>query len=69
MHHVPPTPSETSCRCGDPATHRVAEVVAWDDPHLLTRRPLLAFVCCRCFYRLFGPAADCLAAAPGHYQI
>ena len=46
------------CRqCKSPATHKVQETILWDDPSPV-RHELTAYVCCDCFQRLFGIAAQ-----------
>ena len=42
------------CYCGDPASHKVEEVIFHDDP-LPGRHPLTAYVCDVHFRRLMGP--------------
>jgi hypothetical protein len=44
--------------CGRPATHKVSEVIQWDDP-AQARHPLTAYVCCSHFFALVGSAAPC----------
>jgi hypothetical protein len=58
------------CFCGQPATHKVEETIFDDDesawtsiPGLSertpTRHPFTAYVCCKCFRRIMGPAVFC----------
>jgi hypothetical protein len=44
--------------CGAPATHKVGEEIPHDDP-LPARHNLTAYVCCRHFKTLLGPAVSC----------
>jgi hypothetical protein len=59
-----------TCRCGNPATHKVGEEIPWDDPASTTeaaKRGLLgqqrhnftAYVCCTCFRNIMGDAVFC----------
>jgi hypothetical protein len=45
------------CSCGQPAEHKVEEVIFADDP-LPNRHPLTAYICHRHFKVIMGPAAD-----------
>ncbi len=46
------------CRCGKPATHKVAEVILdWGDPE--RRHELTSYVCCEHFAWLMGSTAPC----------
>lgn len=47
-----------TCRCGQPATHKVEENIFEDDPFPM-RHPFTAYVCCECFGRIMGPASRC----------
>lgn len=56
--------TSASCRgercsvCADPATHKLGEEIPHDDPQP-NRHNLTAYVCCRHFKMLLGPAAGC----------
>jgi hypothetical protein len=53
-HFVSSTCIGEICRmCQKPATHKVGEEVADDDPHLI-RHNYTAYVCCGCFAMIFG---------------
>jgi|GEM_PF-2692519 len=58
------------CRiCGEAATHKVGEEIAWDEPNpqfpertgyiKAGRHNFTAYVCCRHFRELFGDAVFC----------
>lgn len=62
---------ETCSMCGAPATHKVGEEIARDDPTawrdvlghtLLTRHNFTAYVCCEHFRAIFGRAVPCMPA-------
>jgi hypothetical protein len=58
-HFVSGTCKGETCRvCGADATHKVSEVIPFDDPNRI-RHELTAYVCCHCFAALMGPAAGC----------
>ena len=44
--------------CGEPATHKVAEVILHDDP-VQIRHEYTAYICCGCFQMIMGPAVVC----------
>jgi hypothetical protein len=47
------------CRiCKTPATHKVKEDISWDEP-FPHRHELVAYICCKHFKQLFGPAVHC----------
>lgn len=47
------------CRiCNAPASHKVGEEIAWDDPNKI-RHNLTAYVCCKHFKEIMGPFAPC----------
>lgn len=54
--------------CGAPATHKVGEEIAGDDPAwktvlghtILTRHNYTAYVCCEHFRAIFGSAVPCV---------
>ena len=52
-----------TCRCGQPASHKVSESIPFDDPvkagQFLTRHPFTAYVCCSCFRDIMGDAVAC----------
>ena len=50
MHFVSATCGGETCRCGQPATHKVGEEIAFDEP-VKQRHNLTAYVCCMCFTR------------------
>jgi hypothetical protein len=55
MHFVSATCRGEHCSmCKEPATHKVGEEIAHDDPNP-NRHNLTAYVCCRDFIRIFGP--------------
>ena len=45
--------------CNSPATHKVGEEVPREDPWK-NRHNYTAYVCCNCFYELFGDAVMCI---------
>jgi hypothetical protein len=45
------------CFCGEPATHKLEEAIALDDPHP-RRHPLTSYVCHAHFRQVMGSAAD-----------
>jgi hypothetical protein len=47
---------DESCYCGQPAAHKIEEVIQWDDP-VKMRHPLTRYVCHRHFVEIMGPAA------------
>jgi hypothetical protein len=49
---------ETCSICHRPATHKVSEEIMDDDERPI-RHPLAAYLCCRCFRLVVGPAAKC----------
>lgn len=53
-----PARGDEVCSCGAPATHKIGEEIPGDDP-MPDRHNLTAYVCCRCFTRLLGPATGC----------
>lgn len=59
MHFVSKCCKGEKCNmCGSPATHKVGEEVFDDDP----RNPghnLTAYVCCKHFKKIMGPAVKC----------
>jgi hypothetical protein len=70
MASEPPHPQYAACqgeqcRCGDPAGHKVEEsflveqLVPMSRGMRPPRHPYTAYVCCRCFRALFGPAVPC----------
>lgn len=44
---------EICYQCKTPATHKVGEVLLFDDPNPI-RHELTAYICCKCFQSLFG---------------
>jgi hypothetical protein len=42
--------------CGEPATHKVGEELAYDDPDFGVGDDLTAYVCCIHFVMILGPA-------------
>jgi hypothetical protein len=58
---------EVCSLCGAPATHKVGEEIAHDDPAwqrvlghtILTRHNYTAYVCCEHFRAIFGNAVTC----------
>ena len=58
-HFVPRTCVGETCRCGEPATHKVAEEIDWYDQMRNQRHPFTAYVCCRCFRQIMGDAVAC----------
>ena len=59
-----------TCRCGEPASHKVEEVIFDEDPASATsalkrgllgqqRHEFTAYVCCRCFRAIMGDAVAC----------
>ncbi len=46
------------CQCGNDATHKVGEEIAYDDPNQ-ARHNYTAYVCCACFANTMGPAVNC----------
>lgn len=62
-HFVSATCIGEHCRmCELPATHKVGEEVAHDDPHPM-RHNLTAYLCCKHFTWVIGLAAPCQSAA------
>ena len=58
-HFVSKSCAGERCRiCGDDATHKVGEEILHDDPHQI-RHNLTAYVCCNCFFMIFGPMVSC----------
>jgi hypothetical protein len=63
--------------CGEAATHKVGEEIPWDEPTaavLAGAKPIIpgpdrhnftAYVCCKHFRSIFGPAVFCAPAARG----
>lgn len=49
------------CRCGEPAAHKIEEVIFDDDP-MQGRHPLTAYICHAHFVEIMGPMAD----SPGY---
>jgi len=49
---------EKCLMCGKDATHKVSEIMAWDDPGC-ARHEYTAYICCGCFQTIFGPAVVC----------
>jgi len=57
MHFVSKSCKGENCRvCGAPATHKVGEEIAHDDPNQ-ARHNLTAYVCCKDFRTIMGPSA------------
>lgn len=54
---------ETCTACGKPATHKLSEDIASDDPTPV-RHPRTAYVCCEDFRRILGYATRCFPAPP-----
>jgi hypothetical protein len=44
------------CYCGEPAEHKIGEVIQWDDPRQF-RHLLTSYVCHRHFVKIMGPIA------------
>ena len=42
-----------SCKCGRSSTHKVEEVISFDDP-VQDRHPLTRYLCCFCFRDIMG---------------
>lgn len=60
MHFVSKSCGGEKCRiCGEDATHKVGEVMLWDDPTRGQRHEFTAYVCCDCFLMIMGPAVPC----------
>jgi hypothetical protein len=57
-HYVHPYCEGEKCMCGEPATHKVKEDISWDEP-FPRRYELVAYICCKHFKKLFGPAVHC----------
>lgn len=51
------------CRCGRPATHKVGEEIAHDDPDQ-NRHNLTAYVCCIQFQQIMGDSFTSACRAP-----
>ena len=51
-HHIHPGSKGETCRCGEPASHKVVEDIDDDNYH-----PLGVCLCCRCFSELMGSLA------------
>lgn len=74
-HHISITTEGERCTmCGEPATHKVGEEIAYDDPtgwqevlgHTLpARHNFTAYVCCAHFRAIFGSAVPCPGATQG----
>lgn len=57
-HSVSATCSGEWCQmCNSPATHKVCEEIPVDRPQWNMRHSFTAYVCCRCFGRIFGMIA------------
>lgn len=58
-HFVSATTHGTTClHCGEHATHKVGEEIAFDDPHQI-RHNLTAYVCCQLFSYIMGMMTSC----------
>jgi hypothetical protein len=58
-HFVSESCEGERCRvCRVPATHKLAEEIPHDDPWPV-RHELTAYVCCRHFTEVLGPATGC----------
>jgi len=44
--------------CKQDATHKISEEITSDDPNPY-RHPFSAYLCCRCFRLVMGPATKC----------
>jgi len=68
MHFVSRSCDGESCTfrvkndiCGEPATHKVGEEIQNDEPMpYAARHNLTAYVCCKHFLMVVGPAASCI---------
>ena len=66
-HFISATAGGPCSMCGERATHKVGEEIPPDDPSNRVvlgsishqRHNLTAYVCCRCFTRILGPATGC----------
>jgi hypothetical protein len=59
-HFVSASSQGCKCRiCGAPATHKVGEEIANDDPSHGLRHNYTAYVCCEHFHMIFGEAVLC----------
>lgn len=48
------------CRmCREPATHKIGEEIPSDDPNGPFRHEFTAYICCKCFFMIMGPAVFC----------
>lgn len=69
-HFVSKTCVGETCACGQPASHKVGEEIAYDEPmtqevlglKLQDRHNFTAYVCCHHFALLFGSAVFCTFA-------
>lgn len=58
-HFVSKSTIDERCSiCGEPATHKVGEIIPHDDPFNL-RHNFTAYVCCDHFKQIFGGAVFC----------
>lgn len=55
------------CFCGEPATHKLAETIMWDDPQP-SRHPLTTYICQDHFRQIMGPAAE-FGPTPNLYPV
>lgn len=59
LHFVSRSAVGEACRiCGAGAAHKLGEEIPHDDPWR-ARHNLTAYVCCRCFRMVLGPAVAC----------
>lgn len=61
MHHILESSVGEKCTCGNPASHKVEEVLDFgsfssveDAVNTGIRHPLTVYLCCRCFSKLMG---------------
>lgn len=61
MHHVLESSFGEKCKCGNPASHKVEEVLDFGSMPLIEgdivsaiRHPLTVYLCCQCFSNLMG---------------
>lgn len=70
LHFVSESCEGHTCRCGNPAAHKVGEEIPWDDPSMSKdgtvierasrqRHNFTAYVCCTCFRNIMGDAVFC----------
>lgn len=65
MHHVLESSIGEKCTCGNPASHKVEEVLDFgsfssieDAVNAGVRHPLTVYLCCQCFSKLMGDPFD-----------